>query len=74
MADTAADAICLIRRDGRGVEELSAPRLDEIDRLLAEPNTMVWLALTNPGPPATDIDVLNSLKEEYSSLGSLPYV
>ena len=50
MAGAATDAVCLVRRDGEGVQELTPPRFDEIDRLLAEPATMVWLALTNPGP------------------------
>jgi magnesium transporter len=50
MPDSVSGAVCLVQRHGQAVEELPPARFAEIDRLLADSSTMVWLAVGDPGP------------------------
>ncbi len=45
----AADSVLILARhpDGR-IEEVTVERIDEIDRLIAQPGTLVWVSTANP--------------------------
>lgn len=60
MADPKRTKLCLVRRKGQDVLELSEARFGEIDALRAEPGTLVWLALRDPVD-----DDLRHLEEEF---------
>ena len=55
MVDVASAARCFVRRNGT-VDELPPERFGEIDRLRAQPGTMVWLALRSP--TVADLEIL----------------
>jgi magnesium transporter len=62
LAMTAADDSVLIlarHPDGR-VEEVTVERIDEIDRLIAQPGTLVWVSTANPSD-----ELISELQREF---------
>lgn len=59
MATTPRSATCLVRRGG-AAEELAVDLFDDIDKLLGEDGTVVWLQLRDPTPEDLDL-----LREEF---------
>lgn len=54
-------SVCLVQKDGGQAYELPADDFASIDQLVADPATLVWLALTNPA-----FDDLALLEREFS--------
>ena len=59
MADDASPLIVVRRPDG-SVEELSVARIDEIDRLIGMPGTLVWVSVSSP-----DAALISDLQREF---------
>jgi magnesium transporter len=50
--------ICLVRQPSGELHELDASQFDQIDQFQAEPGTLVWLDLADPGP--AELELLRS--------------
>jgi magnesium transporter len=57
----AVDSVLILARhpDGR-VEEVTVERIDEIDRLIAKPGTLVWVSTANPSD-----ELISALQREF---------